>query len=263
MTMRGIDISNWQAGIIPSQLGIDFCIAKATEGIGYVDPTCDTYIQDCIANDILWGFYHFARENDPVTEAEFFYENCKNYFRHGIPVLDYETTNYNNVDWCEKFIQRLHDLSGIWCLLYTSASWCGQFEGSWIPDNCGLWVAGYPMAYTDWVNSDVPYNTYPFRVIAIWQFTSSLRLGGYSLDGDLAYMDANAWMKYANPDGNEQDNEPVNTSGKTCEELAREVIAGKWGNGWNRKNALDSAYGKGTYNHVQCIVDNILGLDGC
>ena len=50
---------------------------------------------------------------------------------------------------------------------------------------------------------------------------------------------------------------------KTCEELAREVLAGKWGNGWNRKNALDTAYGNGTYEHVQTIVNEMLGLEGC
>lgn len=52
-------------------------------------------------------------------------------------------------------------------------------------------------------------------------------------------------------------------SEKAYEELAQEVIKGKWGNGWNRKNALDSAYGDGTYEHVQCIVDQMRGLDGC
>ena len=74
-------------------------------------------------------------------------------------------------------------------------------------------------------------------------------------------MDATAWGKYANPQAvqdadNQQGEIPdFGHSGKTCEELAHEVIAGKWGNGWNRQQALDSAYGAGTYNHVQCIVD--------
>ena len=267
--MRGIDISNWQAGIVPSSLGVDFCIVKATEGIGYVDPYCDGFVQDCINNSVLWGFYHFARENEPETEAEYFYENCKNYFGHGIPVLDYETSNYNNREWCERFIQRLYDLSGIWCLIYLSASRCGEYEGSWIPDYCGLWVAGYPMPYTSWIDEPMPYNTYPFNVVAIWQFTSTLNLGGWSLDGNIAYMDAKAWGKYANPQAVQNaDSQPGEVpasghSGKTCEELAHEVIAGKWGNGWNRQQALDSTYGAGTYDHVQCIVNELLGLDGC
>ncbi len=259
--MRGVDVSNWQDGFNPVNHAIDFCIAKATEGIGYVDPCCDGFVQKCINANMLWGFYHFARENEPEKEAEFFFEACKNYFGHGIPILDYETSNYSNVEWCERFIKRLHELSGIWCIIYLSASRCGEYEGSWIPDKCGLWVAGYPMAYTEWTNDEMPYNTYPFRVVAMWQFTSSLEMSGWSLDGNIAYMDVEGWSKYAmcKSDQEHVDKLPP----KSCEELAQEVIDGKWGDGWNRKNALDSAYGVGTYDHVQCIVNNMLGLDGC
>lgn len=38
------------------------------------------------------------------------------------------------------------------------------------------------------------------------------------------------------------------------EKLADEVIEGKWGEGWNRKQALDSIYGKETYDMVNLIV---------
>lgn len=250
--MRGIDISNWQKGLKPSNLDIDFCIVKATEGLGYTDPSCDSFVQDCISNDILWGFYHFARENDPVKEAEFFYAECKNYFNHGIPVLDYETQNYNNVAWCEKFIKRLYDLSGVWCLLYTSASWCGQFEGSWIPDKCGLWVAGYPYTMNNWTDQDMPYNTYPFNVVAIWQFTSTLNLNGYNgnLDGDIAYMNKDAWLKYAKCNSKSEKVQPT----LNYYDLAVEIILGEWGNGDDRKRMLEKAgY---DYQTAQDIVNN-------
>lgn len=255
--MNGIDISNWQAGIIPSALPIDFCICKATEGLGYTDACCDGFVQDCIDNDLLWGFYHFARENEPEQEAEWFYNECLGYFGHGIPVLDYETSNYNNVEWCERFLNRLHELSGVWALLYISASRCGEYENSWIPDVCGLWVAGYPYEMTSFEEAgNMPYSIYPWRFAAIWQFTSSLYLSGYDgrLDGNIAYMDKEAWMKYA---GANEAPEPSKTD-KSCFQLADEVIAGKWGNGWNRKQALDSAYGDGTYDHVQAIVNQRL-----
>lgn len=292
--MRGIDISNWQVGLDISKLDIDFCIAKATEGIGYVDPSCDNFIQQCIEKNILWGFYHFARENNPEDEAEFFYENCKGYINHGIPVLDYETENYSNVEWCERFINHFHELSGIWCIIYLSASRCGEYEGSWIPEKCGLWVAGYPYAIADWTESEMPYNTYPFSVVAIWQFTSSLIIPGFweKLDGDIAYMDKDAWMKYANSTDNQQNVDNSNSHEKTIDDLvletilgeygngehrknmlgknyypvqnrinelykiANEVIDGKWGNGWNREQALNGAgY---SYEIVQRIVNNIL-----
>ena len=292
--LHGIDVSNWQNGMDISAIDIDFCICKATEGLGYVDPTCYDFINQCINNDILWGFYHFARENNPEEEAQFFYDSCKNYFNHGIPVLDYETTNYNNADWCERFINKVHELSGIWCLLYISASRCREYENSWIPETCGLWVAGYPYVMTDWTNDEMPYNTYPFSVVAIWQFTSSLIIHGFweRLDGDIAYMTKEDWMKYANSTSNEQNVEKPNTSQKSTDDLvletllgeygndedrkrmlgdrydevqnrinelydiAYEVINGKWGNGWNRENALNGAgY---PYEIVQRIVNSIL-----
>ncbi len=291
--MKGIDISNWQSGLIPSTLDIDFCITKATEGLGYTDPSCDGFIQDCIDNNILWGFYHFARENNPEDEAEYFYNECKNYFKHGIPILDYETNNYNDAEWCERFIQHLYDLSGVWCMLYTSASWIVKFYNSWIPKKCGLWVAGYPWSNPYWTDEEMPYNIYPWEFCAIWQFTSSLIIPGWysKLDGDIAYMDKEAWLKYANAHSNSDKVQPVlsyidlareiilgewgigedrkrmlekhgydyetaQSMVNTLYEIADEVIEGKWGNGWNREQALNGAgY---PYDIIQKIVNDKL-----
>ena len=242
--MYGIDISNWQCGLQPSSLDIDFCICKATEGLGFVDPSCDVFVQDCIQNNILWGFYHFARENTPEEEAQFFYDNCSNYFNHGVPVLDYETDNYNNVEWCERFIQKLYELSGVWCIIYISSSRISEYWGSWIPDKCGLWVAGYPYTQTDWTYDVMPYDIEPWSFAAIWQFTSSLIIHGWwsKLDGNVAYMDKEAWMKYANSTDNQQNVDNPNTNGKSTDDLVREVILGEYGDGEDRKRMLGNRY---------------------
>lgn len=239
--LKGIDISNWQKGIVPHKLGVDFCIAKATEGIGFVDPCCDGFIQDCIAHDLLWGFYHFNGTGNPIAEADFFVANTENYFGHGIPVLDYEVSNDNDRQWAEQFMRRVHNLTGIWPMLYTSASWVSKFEGSWIPQKCGLWLAGYPYPATDWRSDDPPYSCSPWEFVAIWQFTSSLQLRNWSggLDGDLAYMDAAAWGKYAI--SNEIDApEPLQPT-LSYTELIRQVLDGKWGYGSDRIRRLDAA----------------------
>ena len=287
--MHGIDVSNWQNGLIPSSLDVDFCIIKATEGIGFTDSSCNGFVQNCIANNILWGFYHFARENSPEDEALYFFNECRNYFNHGIPVLDYETSNPNNVEWCERFLEKLHDLSGIWAMLYISASRCGEYENSWIPEKCGLWVAGYPYQIMEWENGNCPYNIYPWKFAAIWQFTSNLVLSGYDryLDGNIAYMDSDGWMKYAGAqdasvpipaksvddlvrevlDGaHGNGTERVNSLGNRYDEvqnridllyrIADEVIEGQWGNGWNREQSLnDAGY---PYDIVQRIVNEKL-----
>ena len=276
--MKGIDISNWQSDIQPSKTNVDFCICKSTEGLNFVDKYCNGFIEDCKKHDILWGFYHFAGGNNPEKEAEFFYKHCKNYFGKGIPVLDFEieiyNVNYNNCTWCERFLKKLHDLSGVWALLYISASRCPQYESSWIPEKCGLWVAGYPQNINEWTTQKCPYDISPWNVCAIWQFTNSLILPGYvgKLDGDIAYMNANGWMKYAK--SSKTNVKPVQKSiddlvletllgeygtgedrkkmlgnnydkvQKRINELykiADEVIDGKWGNGWNRETALNGA----------------------
>ena len=291
--MRGVDISNWQEGIDVTRLNVDFVICKATEGIGYTDKTCDGFIEQCKATNKLWGFYHFARENNPEDEAEYFYNECKGYFGKGIPVLDYETDNYSNREWCERFIQRLHDLSGIWAVIYISAYRCPEYHGSWIPEKCGLWIAGYPYTMSDWTNDEIPYDTSPWEFAAIWQFTSQLIIPGFweKLDGNIAYMDSTAWMKYAQSTNNPQNGEnekpsknvddlvletilgeygngedrkrmlgdmyePVQNRINELYEIAEEVIDGKWGNGWNREVALNGAgY---PYAIVQRIVNSLL-----
>lgn len=287
-TMLGIDISNHQEGIDLYALNIDFCICKATEGLGFVDRFCDGFIQDCKKLKIKWGFYHFARENDAKKEAKFFYDNCKNYFGKGIPILDWEVET--SVKWCEEFIKELHRLSGIWCMIYMSASKVSQFNGSWIPEKCGLWVAGYPQYYSSWTKDDMPYDISPWKFAAIWQFTDTLIIHGFweKLDGDIAYMNESAWDKYAQIKEN-KDEKPVEKSlddlvletllgeyGNGSERkkmlgdkylsvqrrinelytVAYDVIDGKWGNGWNREQALNGAgY---PYKIVQKIVNEIL-----
>lgn len=211
MTMRGIDISKWQSGINVKGLDIDFMFCKATEGRNYVDPTCNGYIQQAKEKGIPWGYYHFARENNPADEAIDFYNATKGYTRQGIPVLDYEVwgKNGNDVAWCEKFIQKFYDLTGIWCMIYISASHCKDFNNSWVPDRCALWVAGYPKGYQQynaWPSSDCPYNIGKWKMVTVWQFTSSMRLSGYygNLDADFAYIDRQGWEKIAGNEKTEQ-----------------------------------------------------------
>ena len=245
--LKGIDISNWQSGINLANLtnDIDFCIVKATEGIGYKDPCLDDFwlqVKDC---GLLFGFYHFARENDPVREANWFYTQVIDMLGHGIPILDYETENADNAQWCEEFCNAFYELSGVMPMLYISAYRVPQYDMSWIPDKCGLWIAGYPYNATYFNDDEMPYSIGAWEFAAMWQFTSSLQLDGYrgNLDGDYAYMDALAWIKYSGNDTPEPKPEPT----KSYIELCKEIMRGEWGNGDERKKRLTAAgydYGK-------------------
>lgn len=199
MSLKGIDISNWQAGINLSAVAgqVDFIIVKATEGVGFVDKSCDTFFQEAKRLGKKLGFYHFARTNDAVAEADFFYNNTKNYFGQAIPVLDWEVDV--SVAWVNRFVKRIHDLSGVWPWVYANPWRINQGK---VEPNCGRWVAGYPYAITD-INYGLNYklpSAYAINngTVCAWQFTSSCRLSGYSgnLDANVFYGDEAAWDAY-------------------------------------------------------------------
>ena len=206
--MNGIDISNHQAsaGFDISKVSFDFCIIKSTEGIGFVDPFCDQYVQYCIAQDLPWGFYHFGRPgNDPEREADFWVEQTSNYFGHGLPVLDIETTDGNEdvVSWCYRFLSRVIDRTGIKPMVYMSESFDWKYDWSAVVSlDVGLWLAAYRSS-TPVYNYQYPSMwkspvTHHWQFICMWQYTSNGHLEGYSgrLDMDVFYGDREVWQKY-------------------------------------------------------------------
>ena len=242
--LYGIDISNWQKGINLYRLTneTDFVIAKASEGLFYEDPTFRENMLHAFDCGLLRGAYHFARENNPEDEARYFYSVVKDYIGSVILVLDYETENWDNCQWCELFIAAFYKLANVYPLLYISASRLPEYKNSWIPEKCGLWLAGYPYPATAYdEEQEMPYSPYPWEFAAIWQFTSNLQLSGYEnrLDGNYAYMDGWAWLKYAYPENGTP--ETPETPKKPIVEICKEIMQGLWGNDEERKNALAAA----------------------
>lgn len=213
--LHGIDISNWQKGLqLPERL--DFAIFKATEGFRYVDPYCDGFVQQATKKGILFGFYHFARNNDPEKEAVFFRNNTKGYELLGIPVLDIEDDNI--ADWgryAQRFVDKYHAITGVYPMIYASASTLSRFSGYPLVEACGLWVAGYPDSKERGLKDvpKFPYEVSPWKFAAIWQYTSNGWISTWNepIDLDVAYMDASAWKKYANPDGSAGQTQAIQT----------------------------------------------------
>lgn len=242
--LRGIDISNWQGGLNLFNLDIDFAIMKATEGLFFVDSYCDGWVQQAKQKGIKWGFYHFANNNDPVLEADYFIENTRNYFNDGVPVLDIEDSEIDNWgEYAERFTERVYEVTGVYPIVYCSAGYLGCFSGYSVPNNCGLWCAGYPYPAETWTTDDIPYSCYPWEFVAIWQFTSNLRLDGYggSLDGNIAYMDESAWDKYAQANYEKPAPSDDTIPHMCIKDVAFEVVLGEWGNGKERRLMLKKA----------------------
>lgn len=267
MTMNGIDISNWQAGINLSNIAFDFLIARATEGIGCVDKYCDGYIQQAIKLGKPFGFYHFARPtNDPIREADFFYNNCRGYFGKGIPILDWESGNTSKVTWAKKWLDRVYQRSGVKPVIYMSESVVNSYDWSSVANaDYGLWVAKYRDNNPDYNYNMANAGTRPrvkwWKFYCMWQWTSTGRLNGYSgnLDCNVFYGDGTTWDKYAGKSGTTQPVKPTQQVKKSNEEIANEVINGAWGNGEDRKKRLtDAGY---NYTVVQAIVNKKMAAE--
>lgn len=205
--LRIIDISNHQAGKAdPASLPCDGAVMKATEGTTYVDRYCDSMMQSCIKANKVRGFYHVLTSATGTAQAEFFYNNCKNYFHDAIPVLDIEGYgSYPNdpgraYDFCNAIIK----WTGVPPLLYMNGSCVASADYSGcVSLGCGLWIANYPAGSKsfEWAeqNTSKMFNTGEWPFAAMWQFTSTGRLDGYNgnLDLDLFFGDVTAWNKYA------------------------------------------------------------------
>lgn len=249
MVLKGVDVSHWDDNVDFRNLGVDFAICKATQGTGFTDNMFDANITGMQLAGLLTGIYHFADGQDPVSEAEFFFSMVHDHIGKSVMVLDFEIDTADNRDWCEKFIARFYELSHVWPMLYISAYRCSQYAGSFIPAECGLWVAGYPHDYQSWPDPTIPYDLSPWPFAALWQFSSALLLNGQGFDGNYAYMDVQAWQKYAGVNG-----QPAPAPSPAVDYLtpfARDVIAGKYGNGLERKELI--------YKAVQGKVNEILG----
>ena len=260
--LKGIDISHHQKGIDLGAIDTDFVIIKATEGNGYTDEMCDTFYQKAKSLGKKLGVYHFARPdlgNTAEAEADWFIKETLGYHKEAMLILDWESGNLKDTTWARKWLDRVYSKTGVRPVIYMSASVMRSANwGDVVAGDYGLWVANY--GSNDGTAQDSVFDKYPLKYwdfYALWQYTSVGRLNGYNGNLDLNYFsgDSSAWDKYAggSPSSSKPSN-PVET--KSTDELAQEVIAGKYGNGEDRKNALGSRY-----DEVQARVNEILGIN--
>lgn len=204
MALYGLDISRWQS-VGTGDSAKDFVICKATEGTGYVDPSCDKHYQRAKNKGKLLGVYHFARPDlnkgtaGAKAEAAYFVKNIKGYIKQAILVLDWEQPGTTSqTSWAKAWLDEVYRLAKVRPLIYMSASVVNGNNWSSISGNYGLWIAGYPAAYnvknppTPTVKA-MPYKIGAWKFWAIWQYSSSAG----TLDRNIANMDANGWKAYA------------------------------------------------------------------
>lgn len=247
MTMNGIDVSNWQAGINLAAVPADFVIMKATQGTNYISPDCDRQYQQAKKAGRLLGVYHYVAGGNAQAEADYFVNNIKGYIGEAILVLDWEAEQnhaWGNYEYLKQVARRVKERTGVIPIIYSMAGIYNGISAVAKELNAGLWIA----QYAD--NNPTGYQAHPWNEgaygCAIRQYTSAGRLPGYNgnLDLNIAYMDRNVWMKYAAKNGNKPaaaPSKPAAPAKKSEDTIAAEVIAGKWGNGQDRINRLKKA----------------------
>ncbi len=249
MTMNGIDISSHQTGINLAAVPADFVIVKTTQGNWYVNPDADRAYQQAKKAGKLLGIYHYIDgRGGAAAEVDYFINNCRGYLGEALIAVDWEiddNTQWGNTAYLEQVVRGIIEKTGIRPLIYGMQAGYAQLKSVADKLNCGLWVAQYanyePTGY-----QAHPWNEGAYGC-AIRQYTSAGRLAGYNgnLDLNIAYMDRNAWMKYAAKNGNKPaaaPSKPAPAPAKKSEDtIAAEVIAGKWGNGQDRINRLKKA----------------------
>lgn len=131
--------------------------------------------------------------------------------------------------------------AGYWAGVYANLNWYTNYlNKDTIKARYTTWVAHYGISQDRYVGQ---YD--------MLQYSDTGKISGISgnVDMDIMYRDLINEIKESN----------TGTDRKTVEELAREVIAGKWGNGEERKIKLTNAgY---DYSAVQAKVNEILGVD--
>lgn len=257
--LKGIDISNWQAGINLAKVPADFVIMKATEGTGYISPDFKRQYDQAKSAGLLLGVYHYANGGDVASEAEHFLRNVKFAIGEAILVLDWEsqgnpTFHKNDLNWCKSWLDYVYRKTDVRPLLYISQAELSRFKNL---GDYGLWVAQYASMNTVNGYLEIPWNEGKYTC-AIRQYTSSGRLPGYNgnLDLNKAYMDRKGWLAYAGKKGssvsNPKPSKPSSGNTKPAMDLVCEVMRSGHGDGDKRKASLGSRY-----NEVQAIIDYI------
>lgn len=178
---EAIDVSNYQRNIDFGAVPQPIVIMKASEGTSFLDPYLfQNYDRAKHQHGKAVGMYHYARGGDPIAEANWFISCCQPLEQFDVFALDWEIQHPDPVGWCAAFVNHVHDLTGVWPLIYMNGSTLNAHNWDGIRANCGTWVAWYDRD----PNEDLPVS----GIYVMHQYTSQ---GG--VPGIAGNVDMDAW----------------------------------------------------------------------
>ena len=255
MSYKGIDVSHFQGNIDWNKVkgNIDFAILR----LGWIgnnnnhtlDTKFETYYNACKSTGIPIGIYvyNYCNSEDTVKSGAEWTVNQLKDKGIDLPIyIDMEDRSIENLgkdkltSICIAFNTVIEN-AGYWAGVYANLNWYTNYlNKDTIKARYTTWVAHYGISQDRYVGQ---YD--------MLQYSDTGKISGISgnVDMDIMYRDLINEIKESN----------TGTDRKTVEELAREVIAGQWGNGEERKIKLTNAgY---DYSAVQAKVNEILGVD--
>lgn len=220
-----------------------FIITKATQGTSFVDSTLKSIIKECEKRNIPYWLYTYLNKGNELAQAKFMVNICKKLIgKHFIGyILDVEAGNKAaNVKGALEYLEGLGHKIMIYHMYADYASYRTVITGR--SERTAWWEARYG-------KNDGKYRPkYPcHKGVDLHQFTDKGTCPGISDKIDLNRITGQgkneSWFKT-----------PLGMKSNTA--IAKEVIAGKWGNGDERKRRLENA----GYNYaaIQKIVNRSL-----
>lgn len=269
MERKGIDISSYQKGINFDAIksSVEFAILRAGftgwgTGVSYNKDSCfEDFYSKAKARGIPVGVYWYSCANTyekGKAEAEYMYNHCLKGKQFEYPVcIDVEENRHQMVgktkvaDAIRGFCEYLES-KGYYVSIYANSNYFNNYIDTASLSRYDKWLAV-------WTSSKPSFK---YGEYGMWQNSSSGSVGGMRVDTDYAYKDYPTIIKNAGLNGYSKGTEstpavPVSNK-KSNEEIANEVIAGKWDVYPKRKELLENAgY---NYSTVQAIVNEKLGV---
>ena len=246
---KGVDVSKHNGSINWDHVTADFAILRAGYGthISQKDLKFENNYLGCKSNSIPVGVYWYSyatTEAEAKKEANVCLEVIKNKTFEMPIFYDVEESKQfklgkSKVSKIIRAFLETVEKAGYFVGLYMSRSPFQTYVEDDIKKKYAIWLAEY--------NSKLNYS----GPVGIWQYSSTGKMNGINgnVDMNKCFVDYPKIIKNAKLNG-------FGKNKKTVEQIAKEVIAGKWGNGEDRKKRLISAgY---NYNAVQKKVNELI-----
>lgn len=180
--LEGVDVSRWQGAIDFAALrnaGKRFVIAKATEGIGLVDPTYQANKFGASAAGLAVTAYHFARPDlnpaNPQGEADWFVDVMGLIPGMLAPALDLEVAGTLGAiglqAWVNAWLDRVYARTGVRPMIYASPT----FWKKYLADTTAFADQGYSILWVaHWFvpGPTVSANNWSNKGWTFWQYTN-------------------------------------------------------------------------------------------